>query len=166
MPIAHIDNRSKANDMTAQEWSNFGVIGGPNRSNASRAITIRLLVCQACNKLTASPPMSSKHGFHSIDLVLRQVELMRPSNEGSVSLKEVLDICDAKGNAQNGGGSFTLEIHEPNKPFVKFEPGRNVSMTIRSAAGDMVSQIPPFYIPTHGGGRAPQQGGVLSPSGF
>lgn len=155
------------NTKTGHGWSNFGVIGGPHRANASRAVTIRLLVCQACNKLTASPPMSSKHGFHSVDLVLRQVDLMKPANEGPVSMKEVLDVFDVKGNAQNGGGSLTIETYEPNKVFVKFEPGRNTSVGMRGASGDVGSPTPVFYIPTHGGGRASQQpGGVLSPSGF
>lgn len=150
----------------AQPWSNFGVIGGPNRSGNSRAIMIRLLVCQACNKLAGSPSMSSKHGFHTVDAVLRQIELMKPANEGPVSSKEIMDVCDTKGNAQNGGGTFTVENHDPEKAFIKFEPGWNASVGVRGAPGDIHSSMPPFYMSTHGGVRAPQQPGVMSPSGF
>lgn len=144
------------------------MIGGPNRPNASRAVTIRLLVCQACIKLSVSPPTTSTNGFHSIESVLRQVEAIKPGNEGPVSLKEMLDICDTEGNAQNGGGSFTTETHDSNRIYVKFEPGRNTSRVMRGVPGEIGSPVPPFYMPAHSGARAsqPAGGGLMSPSGF
>lgn len=124
-------------------------------------------MCQACNKLTANLSVSNKHGFHSVDLVLRQVEMMKPGNESSVSMNEMLDACDLEGNQQNGGGSFVIETNDSSGLFIKFEPGRNTAMGLRATPGDISSPTPPFYMPTHGGARAPQQpGGVISPSGF
>jgi hypothetical protein len=96
--------------------------------------------------------------------VLRQVELLKPGNEGPISFRELLDICDTEGNPQNGGGSFTIETHEPNGYYVKFEPGRNRSMSARGAAGDIGSPITSFLAP--GARIAPSPGGGLSPSGF
>lgn len=117
--------------------------------------------------MTANPPISSKHGFHSVDAVLRQVELMKPANESSISLKEMLEICEIKGNAQNGGGSFTTETQEVNKIFIKFEPGKNMTVGARGAQGDFGSSAPPFFTLTHGGGRGHNHsGGIMSPSGF
>jgi len=60
---------------------------------------------------------------------------MKPANEGSVPMQEMLDICDTEGNSQNGGGSFVIENHEPNGIFVKFEPGRNTSMSMSGGLG-------------------------------
>lgn len=151
-------------------WSNnntFGIIGSPNRSNASRAVTIRLLVCQACNKLTASQPSSHRNGFHPVDAVLRQAQLMKPASEGIISPQEMLDICDTEGNNQNGGGSFIIEDQGDAGTFVKFEPGRNPSVSMRGAPGDIGSPIQGSAFPGFGGPRPFQQpGGAHAPSGF
>ncbi|KAL8671438.1 MAG: hypothetical protein Q9168_004067 [Polycauliona sp. 1 TL-2023] len=145
-------------------WSSsngFGIIGSSNRPNASRAVTIRLLVCQACNKLTANQASSHRSGFHPVDAVLRQVHLMKPANEGAISLQEMLDICDTEGNNQNGGGSFVTETQGDSGTFVRFESGRNPSVSIRGAPGDIGSPIPGSPFPAFGGSRPFQQ-----PSGF
>ncbi|KAL8838864.1 MAG: hypothetical protein Q9205_000292 [Flavoplaca limonia] len=145
-------------------WSNsnsFGIIGISNRPNTSRAVTIRLLVCQACNKLTANQPSSHRSGFHPVDAVLRQVLLMKPANEGTISLQEMLDICDTEGNNQNGGGSFATETQGDAGTFVKFESGRNPSASIRGGPGDIGSPIQGSPFAAFGGPRGFQQ-----PSGY
>ncbi|KAL8838759.1 MAG: hypothetical protein Q9170_002008 [Blastenia crenularia] len=151
-------------------WPNnnaFGIIGSATRPNASRAVTIRLLICQACNKLTASQPPSHRNGFHPVDAVMRQVELMKPANEGTAGLQEILDICDTEGNNQNGGGSFTVESQGDTGPFVKFESGRNTSMSTRGGIpGDIGSPIPGSAFPGFGGLRPFQQPGGLHNPGF
>ncbi|KAL8680675.1 MAG: hypothetical protein Q9186_003160 [Xanthomendoza sp. 1 TL-2023] len=151
-------------------WANnnaFGIIGSASRPNASRAVTIRLLVCQACNKLTASQPSSHRSGFHPVDAVLRQVHMMKPSSEGAISLQEMLDICDTEGNNQNGGGSFTTENQEDAGVFVKFESGRNPSISMRGAPGDIGSPIQGSAFAGFAGPRPFQQaGGTHAPSGF
>lgn len=126
---------------------------------------IRQLVCQACNKLSISPPLNSRNGFHSVEVVLRQVEMLKTGHEGPILLRELLDICDTEGNSQNGGGSFTVEKYEPNGLYVKFEPGHNRSIGARGAAGEIGSPITSFYTP---GARMaqPPGGGVISSSGF
>ncbi|KAL8733268.1 MAG: hypothetical protein Q9181_003663 [Wetmoreana brouardii] len=149
----------------------FGIIGGSNRPNASRAVTIRLLVCQACNKLTASQPSSHRSGFHPVEAVLRQVELMKPASEGVITLQEMLDICDTEGNNQNGGGSFSIESQGDTNRFVKFESGRNTSISMgRGAPGDIGSPIQGNVFPGFGGPSRPFQqppgGGLHIPSGF
>ncbi|KAL9611216.1 MAG: hypothetical protein Q9167_004130 [Letrouitia subvulpina] len=148
------------------QWSNTP--GGPNRPNAPRAVTIRLLVCQACNKLSSGPPTSGKPGYHPIESVLRQVELMKPHGEGPITLQELLDICDTEGNMQNGGGSFIIESLAPNTTLVKFEQARNGSMGVRGAVpGDIGSPVPGGAFNTFSGARPFQQpGGMPAPSGF
>jgi len=105
-------------------WSTnnaFGVIGGPNRPNSSRPVTIRLMISQACKQLTANSPAKTSNGFHSVTTVLRQVEQLKPINEAPVQIQEMLDICDTEGNAQNGGGSFTIRDEGPRGIFVRFD---------------------------------------------
>ncbi|KAI4196406.1 MAG: hypothetical protein LQ350_006592 [Teloschistes chrysophthalmus] len=138
----------------------FGIIGSSNRPNASRAVTIRLLVCQACNRLTANQPTSHKNGFHPVESVLRQVELMKPANEGTISQQEMLDICDTEGNSQNGGGSFIVESHGGTERFVKFDSGRNASVSglmRRGVPGDIGSPLPGSSFAGFGGGSRPFQ---------
>ncbi|KAL8797947.1 MAG: hypothetical protein Q9182_007093 [Xanthomendoza sp. 2 TL-2023] len=137
-------------------WSNsnaFGIIGSASRPNAPRAVTLRLLVCQACNKLTASQPSSHRSGFHPVDAVLRQVHMMKPASEGAISLQDMLDICDTEGNNQNGGGSFTTENQGDAGTFVKFESGPNPSISTRGAPGDIGSPIQGSAFAGFGGPR-------------
>ncbi|KAI4247872.1 MAG: hypothetical protein LQ352_006069 [Teloschistes flavicans] len=139
----------------------FGIIGSSNRSNASRAVTIRLLVCQACNKLTANQPAGHRNGFHPVETVLRQVELMKPANEGTISLQEMLDICDTEGNSQNGGGSFIMESQGETERYVKFEAGRNASVSgvRRGVPGEIGSPVPGGSFSGFGGPRPFQPSG-------
>ena len=151
------------------QWppSAFGSLNH-NRQNASRAVTIRHLICQACNKLSANPPAASKNGFHGAEDLLRQIMMMKPANEGQISLREMLDICDTEGNSQNGGGSFTV-AHEQTGEFIRFEAGRNTSVSTRSGVpGDIGSPIPGGAMPVFGGARQPFQppGSIMSPSNF
>ncbi|KAL9015829.1 MAG: hypothetical protein Q9185_006796 [Variospora sp. 1 TL-2023] len=122
----------------------------------------------ACSKLTAGQPPSHRSGFHPVETVLRQVELMKPANEGTISLQEMLDICDTEGNNQNGGGFFIIESPEKTSTFVKFDPGRNTSMSTRGGVpGDIGSPIPGSVFPGFGGIRPYQpSGGLHNPPGF
>ena len=144
----------------------FGIIGGTQRSNTSRPVMIRLLVCQACKHLTNVNPVKVNNGFHNVEAVLRQVEQMKPSNEGPIQRQELLDICDTEGNAQNGGGSFIIEDHEPNGTFVKFEGGNPTPLLGRGGPGDIGSPVPGSHGPVFGGQRHFGPGGVISSSGF
>ena len=130
-------------------------MSGPPRPSGSRAVTIRLLVCQACNKLTAHPPQTSRGGYHNVQDVLRTVDVMKPSHEGPISMEEMLDICDTEGNTQNGGGSFKIDAHGPVGMYVKFEPGRSTSMSM----GEIGSPVTGGAMPAFGGGRGFQQPG-------
>lgn len=92
--------------------------------------------------------------FHDVSLVLRQVEQLRPSSEPSISLSEMLDICDTEGSPQNGGGSFSIK-EDDNNQYVKFEPDTNSAVpSHRSsiAPGDIGSPIPGNSSPAVFGG--------------
>ena len=144
----------------------FGIIGSTQRSNTSRPVMIRLLVCQACKHLTHVNPVKGNNSFHNVEAVLRQVEQMKPSTEGPIQRQELLDICDTEGNAQNGGGSFIIENHEPNGTFVKFEGGILTPLIGRGGPGDIGSPVPGSHGPVFGGPRHFGPGGVISSSNY
>lgn len=139
-------------------WSNnaFGIIGGAHRPHASRPVTIRLMISQACKQLTANSPTKGSNGFHNVNQILRQVDQLKPSNEPAITLNEMLEICDTEGNSHNGGGSFIIKNEGPRGTFVKFEsdsnnmpaPGRGGII----APGEIGSPI--------SGGNAPPFGGA------
>lgn len=92
---------------------------------------------------------------------------MKPANEGTISLQEMLDICDTEGNNQNGGGSFVTETQGDAGTLVKFEPGRNPSLSMRGVPGDIGSPIQGSSFPGFGSSRGfPQPGASNIPSGF
>jgi actin-related protein len=103
----------------------FGIIGAgvhaPHRLHASQPVAIRLMVAEACRKLSATPG-TSNDGFHPAQFLLRQIEQMKPLHEPAITLNEMLEICDTEGNAQNGGGSFIVRKDNFQGQSVKFEP--------------------------------------------
>ena len=149
-------------------WSNantFGVIGGASRAGASRPVTVRLMVCQACKQLTTSK--KSGEMFHEVTAVLRQVEQIRPAGEAPVQMRELLDICETEGDAQNGGGFFFIQKDAQGRTFVKHEVDESSSGSggrANTAAGEIGSPVPGSSVPVF---RPFQPGsGVASPSGF
>ena len=137
----------------------FGSLGGSSRPAGSRAVTIRLLVCQACEKLTARTPINQNLGWHRADDVLREVQMMKPSHEAPVQMLEMLEICDTEGNGQNGGGSFMTRGEDQVGLLIRFDPGQNTSMSGRGV-GDIGSPIVGGTpMPVIGGQRPFQQPG-------
>lgn len=116
----------------------FGVIGGGvqgmSRSHAPRPVIIRRLLAEACKQLSAAPG-SAPDGFHPVQTVLRQVA----PKDASISLNDLLDICDTEGNAQNGGGSFEVRNDSQRGQLVKFEADSGSSWT--GTAGDIGSPM-------------------------
>ncbi|KAM5473534.1 Stress response protein nst1 [Microsporum audouinii] len=144
-------------------WSNnaFGVIGRPHHTHTPRPVTIRLLVSQACKKLSAISPEGS--GFHSTSQVLRQIEQLNPPLDVPISLEEIVDICDTEGNSQNGGGSLIIDYAGPRGTFIKFEPdsASPLSGTMpNTSPGDIGSPVPRNSYPAHIG-----SGGSVGGSG-
>ena len=156
------------NFLSAPGWPSnnaFGIIGGPNRPHASRPVTIRLLISQACKQLTVNSLTKNSNGFHDVHSVLRQVEQMKPANEGSIQVGELLEICETEGNAQNGGGSFIVQNEPQRGVYVKFEPDDN---TLRgSAPGEIGSPLPSHVFPTYGAPRTfPPNMSITSPTSY
>ena len=136
----------------------FGFIGGgmntTHRSHASRPVAIRLMVAEACKKLSATPG-TSNDSFHPAQFLLRQIEQMKPPHEPAISLSEMLEICDTEGNAQNGGGSFVVQNHGfQGNPSVKFESSRGIGD--KRSMGDIGS-------PTVGHSQLATFGGIGQP---
>ncbi|KAJ5290438.1 NAD(P)-binding protein [Penicillium atrosanguineum] len=140
---------------TGSGWShNAFAAGGHHRAHTSRPVTIRLLVIQSCKHLNTLSPTPGSGGYHNVNLVLGQVEQLRPSNEPAISLDELLDICDTEGSPQNGGGSFFIKEDE-NGRYVKFEPDTNSAVPGHRGSlvpGDIGSPIPGNSNPAAFGG--------------
>lgn len=154
------------NTLSGAGWSTnnaFGVIGGPQRPSASRPVTVRLMVSQACKVLTANNPAKTGSGFNNISTILRQVEQLKPANEAPVQIQEMLGICDTEGNLQNGGGSFTIRDEGPRGVFVRFNADDNAQVSGRGP-GEIGSPIQgnstPAFRPFH------PPGNTVAPSGF
>ncbi|KAF7590582.1 Stress response protein nst1 [Aspergillus hancockii] len=136
-------------------WPNNNAFGsaGHHRAHTSRPVSIRLLVIQACKQLNTMSPGKGAAGYHDVKIVLRQVDELRPPNEPSISLKEMLDICDTEGNTQNGGGSFLTKSDETGE-YVKFEPDTNSAASGHRGSivpGEIGSPVPSSSIPAFGG---------------
>ncbi|CAL5872574.1 uncharacterized protein PFLUO_LOCUS6838 [Penicillium psychrofluorescens] len=155
-------------------WSHnvFGA-SSHQRPHTSRPVTIRLLVIQACKQLNNLSSQKGVAGYHDVGIVLRQVEQLRPSSEPSISLGEMLDICDTEGSPQNGGGSFSINENE-NGQYVKFEPDTNSAAPGHRPSivpGDIGSPIPGHSNPAAFGGFGGPAPSVLRqytspPAGF
>ncbi|RDW86391.1 putative stress response protein Nst1 [Aspergillus mulundensis] len=127
--------------------------GVHHRAHTSRPVAIRLMVIQACKQLSTMSPSKGTDGYHDVNAVLRQVEILRPSNEPEISLQEMLDICDTEGNSHNGGGTFSIKSGRPGD-LVKFEPDTNNTTTGHRGSivpGEIGSPVPSSTIPALGG---------------
>lgn len=118
--------------------------GASHRPHTSRPVTIRLLVIQACRHLDSLTSPHKTGSFHDVNLVLGQVDQLRNRKEPSISLDEMLDICDTEGSPHNGGGSFSIK-EDPGGKFVRFEPDPNSAVTGHRGSivpGDIGSPVP------------------------
>lgn len=105
-PPGLVGAQSWGSGLNTPGWPNpngFGSLSGASRpSIANRPLTIRLAVCQACKQLAASRPTND--GYHDVQLLLRQIDANRAPLDPAPTLKEIEDICETEGDAQNGGG--------------------------------------------------------------
>lgn len=116
----------------------------------TRAVTIRLLVIQACKHLNTLGPQLGTGAYHDVNIVLNQVQQLRSMAEPMISLDEMLDICDTEGNHQNGGGSFSTKEDGTGR-YVKFEPDTNSAAAGHRGSivpGDIGSPVPGNSHPT------------------
>ncbi|KAJ9610610.1 Stress response protein nst1 [Cladophialophora chaetospira] len=101
----------------------FGAIGSApqamSRPHLPRPIAVRLMLVQACRQLSQIPGASAD-GHHPVQAVLRQLEGLKAPGEPSVSMDEMLGICDTEGSPQNGGGSFEVVMDKARGQVVKF----------------------------------------------
>lgn len=89
-----------------------------------------------------------------MEMLLNQVEQLRSPNDSSITLDEMLEICDTEGNHQNGGGSFSVKENEKTR-YVKFEPDTNSAISGHRGSlvpGDIGSPVPGNSNPATFGG--------------
>lgn len=138
----------------------FGSIGSASRTNPSRAATIRMAVRAACEKMDGRPVNGQTSGWLRAEDLLREVQLMKPAHEAHINSLEMLEICDMPGNTHNGDGSFT-RLQDPSGWIIRYEPGRNSSISGSGRAVEMGSPIVGGAMPTIGGQRLFQQSGAF-----
>lgn len=125
-------------------WSQppFGAIGsGPqpiSRSHLPRPIAVRLMLVQACRQLLQIPGATTD-GYHPVQNVLRQLDVLKAPGEPPVSMDEMLGICDTEGNSQNGGGSFEVIIDKVRGQVIKFV--EDAPSQPRSSVGEIGSPV-------------------------
>ena len=148
-------------------------------------MNVRLLIVQACKQLTAAK--KSGDGFHDLSAILRQIDQIRPPTEAPVQMAEMLEICETEGDAQNGGGFFTIKTEggtgagQTQVPGAGTGPGLGRTLVRHEAAGNMPtagrgsiapgdigSPIPGSSIPSFGGSShfGSSTSGIASSSGF
>ena len=138
--------------------STFGSIGSSSRTNPSRAATIRLAVRTACEKLDGRSLNGQAYGWLRAEDLLHEVQLMKPAHEAPINSLEMLEICDMPGNIQNGDGSFA-RVQDASGWIIKYEPGRNLSISGSGRATDVGTPIGGG--PISGGQRLFQQPGAF-----
>lgn len=111
-----------------------------SRPHLPRPIAVRLMLVQACRHLASSGEM-----LHPVQSVLGQLEMMKPGGDPSVSMDEMLGICDTEGNAQNGGGSFEVMMDPSRGQVIKFTEDLAPA---RSSVGDIGSPVPGLAQPS------------------
>lgn len=113
------------------------LMAGPqatSRSHLPRPIAVRLMLVDACRQLSMAGET-----FHSVQHVLRQMEMLKAPGEPSVPMEEMLSICETEGNAQNGGGSFEVMIDKHRGQVIKFTEDNALP---RGSVGDIGSPLP------------------------
>ena len=104
----------------------FGNMGGGQMHRGSgaapnRPLTVRLAICAACRQLS-SAARNEGDGFHPVDILLHQIESNRPALDSPLSLREIEEICETEGDAQNGGGELHVRKSDTGDTFaVKWE---------------------------------------------
>ena len=91
----------------------MGMLGGHGSLNRqlARPVQLRLLVCDACRRLNQIGLDKSGVGpdYHSVEALMQQMDQLRAPSDPPIHPKDILDICDTEGNAQNGGGTFSIK---------------------------------------------------------
>lgn len=108
---------------------------------ASRAVRVRILVCTICHSLSQYSPQGQ--GWQRAEQVLGEVQALMPRNEGTVSMMDMLHICDTEGSAQNGGGHFEFQSHEKVGFLLRYHPDGDGNMYVRPGPppGDIGSPV-------------------------
>lgn len=148
-----------------------GQMHRPAGVGASRPLTIRLSICQACRQLSDAS-RGDGNGFHSVDALLRQIDLNRPLLDSPITIREIEEICETEGDSQNGGGELHIrKINAEGSLAVKWEADAATPDQGRgsSGLGEIGSPMPNKSSPVPGFGAPGMRGfqslgAVSSPS--
>ena len=117
----------------------FGSIGSSGAQSTSRAITVRILLTNTCQKLTARSAAGPMVGWHPIESITRDVNINKPQNLAPINQMDILSLCNTAGNAQNGGGTFEVTDDPGMGVLIHFQPGRTASMAMPGEIGSPIN---------------------------
>lgn len=142
--------------------NNLGNIAGPTRH--ARPVTIRLLVCQACKALSnnSTEGVPSGFGFHSLEAIMHQIDQIQTPMDTPPNMRELLDICETEGNAQNGGGILNIQEERSRGLCIKWIPD-GPSGRMPGGPGEIGSPIVGSAMPMGGPPRGFVGSGIPAP---
>lgn len=128
-----IPNTPGWGNASSNGWGGTGSLHVPHqRSSNSRPVTVRLLACQTCKRLSAHRPGNS---FHDIGEVIRGINASQPPNDAPIQMNELQLILDTEGDTHNGGGSFAVDKDSNNRMLVRWEADMNGQTVHRAMSG-------------------------------
>ncbi|KAI2617620.1 salt tolerance down-regulator-domain-containing protein [Hypomontagnella submonticulosa] len=97
----------------------FGEPAPRMRGSLPRSVTVRQTLVSTCKELEVHA--ADPDGYISLSDIKAHVDSVGVPGHDSITEKELEDICETEGNAQNGGGSFDIRRDENGKVAIRFQ---------------------------------------------
>lgn len=113
-----------------------GLGGMRSVSQASRPIAIRQMLCAACKTLAGSGE-AFDGGFVDLHALRNHIEAQ--SSDPSITVQDLLNLCDTEGNGSNGGGTFDVVKRDSATHAIRWVP--DVMDTLSGHGNGSISSV-------------------------